>query len=54
MVKLLMVDTPGSGEALWLRGPTARYDTEAWAGIMADWIAETFSSVDSDAVACSL
>lgn len=57
MIELLRSGTPGSGEALRLLGLTARNDTEAWAGIIADWTAETFpslSSVDNDAVASSL
>lgn len=37
-ISTLMIDTPGSGEALRLRGMTARHDTEAWAGFIIDWI----------------
>ena len=37
-ISTLMVDTPGSGEALRLRGLTARYDTEAWAAACVDFI----------------
>lgn len=35
-ISTLMVDTPGSGEALRLRGLTARHDTEAWAAAIID------------------
>ncbi|WP_236779040.1 alpha/beta hydrolase family protein [Agromyces seonyuensis] len=51
-VSTLMVDTPGSGEALRLRGLTARYDTEVWAGAIIDWLeanAEALA-VDPDAI----
>ncbi|WP_227589900.1 alpha/beta hydrolase family protein [Demequina pelophila] len=37
-VSTLMVDTPGSGEALRLRGLTARHDTEAWAAAILDHV----------------
>ncbi len=37
-ISTLMVDTPGSGEALRLRGLTARHDTEVWASAIIDWI----------------
>jgi dienelactone hydrolase len=37
-ISTLMVDTPGSGEALRLRGLTARYDTEVWASACIDWL----------------
>ncbi|BDZ44248.1 hypothetical protein GCM10025866_01570 [Naasia aerilata] len=37
-VSTLMIDTPGSGEALRLRGLTARYDTEVWAAAIVDWL----------------
>jgi pimeloyl-ACP methyl ester carboxylesterase len=37
-ISTLMIDTPGSGEALRLRGLTARYDTEVWAAAILDWI----------------
>jgi dienelactone hydrolase len=35
-ISTLMIDTPGSGEALRLRGLTARHDTEVWAGAIID------------------
>ncbi len=37
-ISTLMVDTPGSGEALRLRGLTARPDTEVWAGACIDYL----------------
>ncbi|MFV0372966.1 alpha/beta hydrolase family protein [Microbacterium sp.] len=37
-ISTLMVDTPGSGEALRLRGLKSRYDTEVWAGAIIDWL----------------
>jgi dienelactone hydrolase len=37
-ISTLMVDTPGSGEALRLRGLTARHDTEVWAASIVDYI----------------
>ena len=37
-ISTLMVDCPGSGEALRLRGLTARTDTEAWAAACVDWL----------------
>ncbi|MDN4479172.1 alpha/beta fold hydrolase [Demequina sp. SYSU T00039] len=44
-VSTLMVDTPGSGEALRMRGLQARYDTEAWAAACVDYL-ETRDDVD--------
>lgn len=38
-ISCLMVDCPGSGEALRLRGLTARVDTEAWAAACVDYLA---------------
>lgn len=46
-ISTLMIDTPGSGEALRLRGLTARYDTEAWAEAIVDY-AETLDGVDTE------
>src|SRR5262249_48921869 len=37
-VSTLMVDTPGSGEALWLGGLTARIETEGWATACVDYL----------------
>lgn len=48
-IATLMVDTPGSGEALRLRGLTARHDTEAWASACIDYL-ETRDDVDATQV----
>lgn len=37
-ISTLMIDTPGSGEALRLRNLKARHDTEVWAGAIIDWL----------------
>jgi dienelactone hydrolase len=37
-ISALMVDCPGSGEALRLQGLTARVDTEAWAAASVDYL----------------
>lgn len=37
-ISTLMVDTPGSGEALRLRGLKSRFDTEVWASACVDFI----------------
>ncbi|MGP3769707.1 alpha/beta hydrolase family protein [Streptomyces sp. SDT5-1] len=47
-ISTLMVDTPGSGEALRLRGLTARYDTEAWAAAILDFIETEAGSLGAD------
>lgn len=39
-ISCLMLDQPGSGEALRLQGLTARIDAEAWAGAAVDWLVE--------------
>lgn len=39
-ISSLMVDCPGAGEALRLRGLTARVDTEAWAAACVDYLEE--------------
>ncbi len=39
-ISCLMLDQPGTGEALRLQGLTARIDTEAWAGAAVDWLEE--------------
>lgn len=48
-ISTLMVDTPGSGEALRLRGLTARFDTEVWASACVDYL-ETRDDVDADRI----
>ncbi len=37
-ISTLMVDTPGSGEALRLRGLRARFDSEVWAAACVDYL----------------
>ncbi|RSM38410.1 alpha/beta hydrolase [Amycolatopsis balhimycina DSM 5908] len=44
-ISCLMVDCPGSGEALRLRGLTARVETEGWASACVDYL-ETRDDVD--------
>ncbi|MPT17286.1 MAG: alpha/beta hydrolase [Pseudomonas sp.] len=45
-VASLIIDQPGTGEALRLHGLTARYDTEHWASRVVDWL-ETREDVDA-------
>ncbi|WP_369962078.1 alpha/beta hydrolase family protein [Leifsonia sp. EB34] len=47
-ISTLMIDTPGSGEALRLRGLTARHDTEVWAAAIVDWIEANAGELDAD------
>lgn len=44
-VSSLLVDQPGTGEALRLHGMTARFDSEHWASRVVDWL-ETQPDVD--------
>ncbi|MCX5059669.1 alpha/beta fold hydrolase [Streptomyces sp. NBC_00452] len=44
-ISCLMLDQPGTGEALRLQGITARIDAEVWAGAAVDWL-ETLNDVD--------
>ncbi len=44
-VSSLVIDQPGSGEALRLHDLTARYDSEHWASLVVDWL-ETRADVD--------
>jgi dienelactone hydrolase len=44
-VASLIVDQPGTGEALRLQGLTARYDSEHWASRVVDWL-ETRPEID--------
>ncbi|AJQ47537.1 alpha/beta hydrolase family protein [Pseudomonas putida] len=44
-VSSLIIDQPGTGEALRLQGLTARYDSEHWASRVVDWL-ETRADVD--------
>jgi dienelactone hydrolase len=48
-ISTLIVDHPGSGEALRLRGLTGRFDSEHWSGPCIDWL-ESRSDVDSDRI----
>lgn len=48
-ISTLMVDTPGSGETLRLRGLTSRYDTEVWGAACVDYL-ETRDDVDSERI----
>jgi dienelactone hydrolase len=50
-VSSLMVDQPGTGEALRLQGLTARYDAEHWASRVFDWL-ETRDDVDPKRIGC--
>src|SRR3954467_6231595 len=50
-VSSLVVDQPGSGEALRLHGMTARYDAEHWASKVVDWL-ETRGDVDPGRIGC--
>ncbi len=45
-ISCLMLDQPGTGEALRLQGLTARIDTEAWAAAAVDWL-EQRADVDA-------
>lgn len=45
-VSSLIVDQPGTGEALRLHGMTARHDSEHWASRIVDWL-ETRADVDA-------
>ena len=44
-VSSLLIDQPGTGDALRLRGLTARFDSEHWASRVVDWL-ETRADVD--------
>ena len=48
-ISCLMLDQPGTGEALRLQSLTARIDTEAWAGAAVDWL-EQREDVDASRV----
>jgi dipeptidyl aminopeptidase/acylaminoacyl peptidase len=45
-ISCLMLDQPGTGEALRLQGLTARVDTEAWGSAAVDWL-EQRADVDA-------
>ncbi|AJQ95696.1 alpha/beta hydrolase family protein [Gynuella sunshinyii] len=48
-VASLIVDQPGTGEALRLQGLHARYDSEHWASRIVDWL-ETRADVDANRI----
>lgn len=50
-VSSLIIDQPGTGEALRLHGMTARYDSEHWASRVVDWL-ETRDDVDPKRIGC--
>lgn len=50
-VSSLVVDQPGTGEALRLHGMTARFDAEHWASRIVDWL-ETRDDVDAKRIGC--
>lgn len=50
-VSSLMVDQPGTGEALRLQGLTARFDAEHWASRVVDWL-QTREDVDPQRIGC--
>lgn len=50
-VSSLVIDQPGTGEALRLHGMTARFDAEHWASRVVDWL-ETRADVDSKRIGC--
>lgn len=50
-VSSLVVDQPGTGEALRLHGLTARYDAEHWASRVVDWL-EQQPEVDAKRIGC--
>ncbi|WP_028998918.1 alpha/beta hydrolase family protein [Azohydromonas australica] len=45
-VSSLVIDQPGTGEALRLHGMTARFDSEHWASRVVDWL-ETRGEIDA-------
>jgi dienelactone hydrolase len=50
-VSSLVVDQPGTGEALRLQGLTARFDAEHWASRVVDWL-EQHPEVDAQRIGC--
>jgi dienelactone hydrolase len=50
-VSSLVVDQPGTGEALRLQGLTARFDSEHWASRVVDWL-EQHPEVDAQRIGC--
>ena len=50
-VSSLVIDQPGTGEALRLHGMTAVYNSEIWASKVVDWL-ETRADVDARRIGC--
>lgn len=50
-VSSLVVDQPGTGEALRLQGLTARFDAEHWASRVVDWL-EARDDIDPKRIGC--
>ena len=50
-VASLIVDQPGTGEALRLHGMTAVYNSEIWASRIVDWL-ETRDDIDAKRIGC--
>ena len=50
-VSSVLIDQPGTGEALRLHGMTAVYNTEVWASKVVDWL-ETRDDVDPQRIGC--
>ncbi|HEX7982453.1 MAG TPA: prolyl oligopeptidase family serine peptidase [Duganella sp.] len=50
-VSSLVVDQPGTGEALRLHGLTAVYNSEVWAARVVDWL-ETRDDIDPSRIGC--
>ena len=50
-VSSLLIDQPGTGEALRLHGLTARYDAEHWASRVVDWL-EQRDDIDPKRIGC--
>ncbi|PXW97542.1 prolyl oligopeptidase family protein [Sphaerotilus hippei] len=50
-VSSLVIDQPGTGEALRLHGLTARFDSEHWASRVVDWL-EQHDEVDPKRIGC--
>ena len=50
-VASLLIDQPGTGEALRLQGLTARFDSEHWASRVVDWL-EVRDDIDPRRIGC--
>ncbi|MBB3178225.1 S9 family peptidase [Variovorax sp. Sphag1AA] len=50
-VASLLIDQPGTGEALRLHGLTARFDSEHWASRVVDWL-EARADIDPARIGC--